>query len=773
MSKERLPIIANGEKYIEPIIKKQNFGKKERPFEYEEAKVKIIDNLTQIESKIKNKTEFFMEDKVLCVRLEPKFEAKSYLPSSLAVSKDMKFIGGRKYTYCIDSETDEVKKAKLYFLKTNDIGINKLKEVLQTGLKDDVENWKKQIQSLNSIGLLDEAEKIQGFSDEWEKGSVEIVLHPLGEDNVKEMVDNFSEVSGIGREEMTVRSYSDGITFISTLADKTKIHKMKKFNPLRSVHPIGEFEIDPLRMRMPAVDGPQPPKRKVDSGIKIGVFDGGTDDNIPLLRGYVENHDEVEVKATLSSLRHGTGVCGAILYGHIGGKTPQDEMDVPYVSVESFRVLPEDKSIYQNDAEKIYGMYATIDTIERIVKKRKDIHLYNLSIGPKGPIIDDEISRFTYVLDLLTYDVKENEVNPLFCVAVGNDGDKGELLDRIQSPSDMVNGLSVGAYTYNFFDEKVRANYSCIGPGREGAKVKPDIVEFGGSQERPFIKVGLEGNTLEVDTGTSYATPLATGKIGRLMAQSDEITPHMGRTLLIHNAYTDNGVRDDEIGYGFSDRSPEDILSCEQNKVTILYQGELEAFSTAKLPIFAPFINHAKGNVNITWTITTIVNPDNSDVDAYTNNCIEDTLYPHSGIYKFTKDKSPDQKLNITKAEDAPIIEKLLQNGYKMSSMPVSASPKRNKSETELRNKDLKWDTVIKKNRSFRASSLFNPFITVHAIGRNGYEHEKIKYFIAITIEAPRYNGNLYDSIMQTYTNLVPIELRNINKLMLPLEQEI
>lgn len=40
-----------------------------------------------------------------------------------------------------------------------------------------------------------------------------------------------------------------------------------------------------------------------------------------------------------------------------------------------------------------------------------------------------------------------------------------------------------------------------------------------------------------------------------------------------------------------------------------------------------------------------------------------------------------------------------------------------------------------------RATSLLNPFLTLHAIGRNGYEHENIKYFVAVTIEAKGYKG--------------------------------
>lgn len=767
MEKGKYPIIANGELYVEPISKKLNFVPRDWPHEYIEAKENICHDLSVIKDKIESKEEIFLEEKVLCVRLEPKFEAKSYVPDSLIVSEDMKIIGGRKYSF-IDKD-GEIKDAKLYFVKAKDSGIDTLERTLKLGSKDNVEKWRRQIQSIKNINLLSSDEKIQGLPEDWTKGTIEIVLHPL-ESNVQIMINTFIEISGLNSEQIKVKSYEKGLTFISAVCDRNAITSIERFNPLRSLHPMGDIDLEPVRM-IQEVEGPKPAKRKMRSNIKVGMFDGGTDDKNSLLEGYVKSNDVVKTVATERSLQHGNAVCGALLHGHLGGKTSADELENPCVFVESFRVLPAEAHITdERDAESVHGMYETIDQIESIVEERKDIKLYNLSFGPKEPILDDNISRFTYALDRLTYDIEEGEINPLFCTAVGNDGNKGEYLNRVQTPSDMVNGLAIGAYTYNLLDEKIRADYSSIGPGREGAKTKPDFLEFGGSQDRPFIVVGSKNNMVGISAGTSLATPVATGKIGKLMAQSQSITPHLGRTLLIHNAVSPNGIRDNECGFGFGKEELEEILKCVENRVTILYSGELPAASTAKLPIFSPGINQASGNVSITWTIATIVNPDITDTDAYTNNCIEDTFYPNSTVFNFNKKGKKPVKINLTKPEEAQQVEKLLEQGYKMSELPVSGAAKNDKSENALRSKDLKWDTVIKKVKSMRAKSLLNPFLTLHAIGRNGYEHESIKYFVAVTIEARGYKGNLYDNVLQTYNNLLPIEIHNVNRVMVPVE---
>ena len=65
-----------------------------------------------------------------------------------------------------------------------------------------------------------------------------------------------------------------------------------------------------------------------------------------------------------------------------------------------------------------------------------------------------------------------------------------------------------------------------------------------------------------------------------------------------------------------------------------------------------------------------------------------------------------------------------------------------------------------------RGTSLLNPAITLHAIARNGFGDTKLRYFATVSIEAPRYTGSLYDSILQNYKNLAPIEIRNVNRVM-------
>lgn len=751
------PIIAHGELYADPVAKPFGGGKKEMPRDYSEAKQRILNDLDLLTSNISNSKDIFMDEKILCVRLEPKFEAKSYVPTSLVSAMpdgNAQIVGGRKYT-TVDSEGNETP-AKLYFLRTTDSGIEQLKSTLKKGERDHIDQWKRQLQSIYAIDFLKSDEKVIGFDDDWEMGSVEFVLHPVSS-NTNDEVHRFFDLCGINENNAQVRTYQGGITFICASCSTEIIRRAKAFNPLRAVHPLGNINIIPIRsMTGSGCPTVQPTKQRPT--VRIGVFDGGADETIPLLQGYVTTIEGTPEIAVPELIAHGTGVCSAILYGNLAGKASSDVLEPPCVSINCYRVLP----LHDN---RDYDLYEAIDLIESVVPDSTDTKLYNLSFGPVGAIVDDSISRFTYALDKLSYETPNGADSPLFVVAAGNDGDLPPMFNRIQAPSDIVNGLGVGAYTFDANGSKVRAGYSCVGPGREGAKTKPDLLDFGGSLDHPFIIPNIDCKSLSATAGTSFAAPMITGKIGRLLAMSKSVSPHMGRTLLIHNASVDSSVPQIYQGFGFCPENVSDILECSDNHVTIMYNGTIMPTQYLSLPIFAPRINEMSGNVSISWTVAVVVDPCSNDPDAYTNSCLEDVFSPHSMVYSFSKRGKGQKTINLLDPNNIPRVKQLLSEGYKQSAVAVSHPAKKVWDEEDLRATDLKWDTVIHKSVIMRSRSLFNPTLTLHAMGRNEFEAESIKYYVAITIDAPKYTGSLYDTVLQTYRSLTPIDIRNINRI--------
>jgi hypothetical protein len=145
MSDNKHPILGRGEFYISYIEKKYPGGPPKYPHTYQENKNNLLNNLLSIKKSISSNSEIFVKEKVLCIRMEPKFEAKSYSPDMIMTMDGIRPIGGRKYAI---SEKDDIQnKAKLYFAKATDLGIDNLFFTLVQGIKERT----KMAKSVNTI----------------------------------------------------------------------------------------------------------------------------------------------------------------------------------------------------------------------------------------------------------------------------------------------------------------------------------------------------------------------------------------------------------------------------------------------------------------------------------------------------------------------------------------------------------------------------------------------------------------------------------------------
>ncbi|MDB2140027.1 S8 family peptidase [Clostridium butyricum] len=729
---DKRPILMKGERLIVPILKKQGFGDKELPHTYNEAKSKIQSSLSQIKAVIKNnRNEFLPNEIVVCARMEEGFLAKSYRPDFLEKDNNMNLVGARKIKSISKdvNGNENIVENKLYFFRTSIRGIEAFENILESDLlSNKAENG---LRMLKDIELLDNNEKIFGIKEEDNDIEVEIVLHPLKKD-YELAIKKIQEIVG---EKCEIRKYDDGPTFILAKINKVNLPGLVKYNFLRTVHPMRNITL-PEAIRGTTADAPKLKNINVNNDIKIGVFDGGVCLDNSLLKPFVKAYDISTLPGEDSGINHGTAVCGAVLYGELNCYSANDSIASPKVTVESFRVLPE------------VNLYKIIDNIVNVVDTRDDIKVYNISFGPSGPIWDDEINRFTYVLDRLAYNK-----GVIFCVAVGNDGMLEEPFNRIQAPADLVNGIGVGAYSH-YNGKKYRAEYSCIGLGREGAKVKPDILAFGGDSRNPFHAISTVDGARSYICGTSFASPVVAGKLGELFSLSNEVSTLIARCLLIHNA-DGNCLDAKEEGHGIVPDNIDELMTCSSNKVTIIYTGEISEKKYVKLQMPLPdAIKGNNGTVKIDWTIAALTDVNGLDPDGYTSSCIEDTFYPNSNKYKFTK---PGEKARTIDIEnDYKIGDELIENGYQQSAFPVSDSPVY---LTEIeRRENLQWDTLVRKSKSKRVSSLDKPFIIMHCIPRESEGINKLKFCVCVTLEYVNYDGDLYNDIIHEYPVLVPLE---------------
>jgi hypothetical protein len=762
---QRRLILANGEKLVGVIEKPGHGGPPELPRSFDEARDLVVKQLSTAltQSAALPQTKRYPEDIVLCLRLHPDMLAKSYDPESVfAEVPELRNVGSRNWRVSTGkvAQTNRIKKqrakglgqtvGRLLFVEGVDSGFRRLLHILDLSPRVLKKKFMEDIQKIEAFNLLTPEERLLGFASDWKSGRVELTLHPSqgGNDLQRDFLNVLFRDLEISTKGVRTAFYGDGSAFVSVSLNRTMLNKLGDCNPLRTAHPLLFSEPEDLRS-VPLLDAPPAPEASTVSTIKLGIFDGGIDASSPFLKGHAQEDVLLSIKTAPNPryISHGTAVAGAALYGPLENYDPSVPLPQPPISVVSIRTLP-----LSDPAD--WDLYEAIDIIEAAVPARPDIKVFNLSFGPKGEILDDAISRFTHALDRLAVAHKVT-----FCVAVGNDGSKPE--SRIQSPSDAVHSLGVGAYTIRG-GKRVRAPYSCMGPGREGAKIKPDLLAFGGCTVSPIHLLSTTPGKKALSAGTSFASPIAASVCAQANGLYDRATSLLTRCLVTHSAIHPSSDPDYEFGHGCLVANVEEVLRAPLGSVTIAYQGQLAPKSYYKLVIPIPEKIELPGNVEITWTIAVLCPTERVHPGDYTVSCIEDWFYPNSRVFNFAYEPQSSAEKKATKrldlVDDKEIIAGL-GRGWKRSEFPYTKSGNRYPTERDSRAVDYKWDTIVRRTTSMRGASLRQPFLVLHAIGRHNYV-DRFDYAAVVTISAPKFQGDLFTEVVTRYPVLQPIRVR-------------
>ena len=762
MNGNKRPILVKGEEYILPHKLGNNVPPKDKRPTFEEARLRLHTQVGGIINSI-NETpnEYLMDEVIVNIRMDIDYSAKSYHPSALISHINADDVGSRKWIKEVAVE-DKNKSNKTKIGKEVFIRIKKnTLQTLEAQLKEGNEFSKGTINNIRSIDKMyfdNHINLMSKFAEDWKEGRVELVLHPFGldSDETKDRLLKLIQKNGGDVDRVRFKTYDSGITFVSAVLDRGVLNNILKFNPIRTAHPIFLKQAPFMRTSGSGIPLPLPPLNIDQSTIKVGVFDGGVNHDNPYFNGYVVENNPILTKKNDDFLNHGTGVTGAILYGDLAAYKVGENLPTPVVNVESFRVFP------LSDDQDV-DLYEIIDIIEDIVPKRPDIQVYNLSIGPYGAIDDDNITRFTYAIDELAKDGKK-----LFVVAVGNDGDlNDDQLCRIQAPADAVNCLGIGAYSRNMDGTIERAVYSSYGDGREGCKIKPDFLEFGGDFTNPFQLISLEASERNFSCGTSFSTPIVSAKAAELIGRCSFVNPLLARALLVHTAQHPKSKADKFIGHGYATKNIDDILSCINNNVTAVFQSRLRPTQSVKLPL--PYINDLdySGKVVVEWTIAISTPIDAKNTEDYTLSCIEDTFYPNAYKYTMRKEVDNKKKTKIVDITDTEFIEEWASEGWEIDKTPNSYSKFSNKYKPEQERKNnFKWDTILKRRAPLMYKSLKEPYLVLHAMDRYGNDTEFVNYAVAVTINYINSTDDVYELTLREYNKLEVAEIRSINEVL-------
>lgn len=746
MSKKN-PILSNAEKYTQPVARTSPPpGDKKMPYSFAIARQRVAKKLGKtISSAMTLEKEASPDDQIVtALTLHPSFLAKSFYPKDILKKYSLKNVGSKEVFISPDvAVSDEQRAGKisssLFFVSGKKESFIKLLGDLNEDRMDALS--KDDLVKIEDISFFDSEEKLTPSSKlnvSSNELCYEIVLHAASSD--RGIIDNlFTYIAHLGGSVFSEKTRSiNGLTFCFVKIKTSEIEKLARFTFVRVVRPLPEiklsermtkFDVDVERdihgSRSKAVDG----RRST-----IAIFDGGlfqeSSDNLHI------RYFDLTNKPTdaLKNYTHGSRVTSAVVYG-----------EAEDYELEGNVVLPVDHyKVYSSVDQLDIGLVDVLDRIQNVLKKNH-YKFVNISLGPEYPCSDSEPSLWTSTLDQLAEDG-----DMLIAVAVGNAGKAGGEFSRIQPPSDLLNGLSIGAA--NSKDKKWgKSSYSNNGPGRRPGYVKPDALFFGGEEgdDTPKIQlIRLDNFESEGVYGTSYATPLVIRQAALIdYYTGGKLNVSTIRALLIHSTGK-HKLEKKDCGWGRIEKDIQNILFCTDKKVTFIYQGTLETSSGVRAALPCPkAMAGVDGKVTVEATICFYAEIDPQHTVSYTKAGIEVTFRPDFHRFDYIKETGK----------------------YSAEAKTRSLFNKKNILGTEqtLRKDNHKWETCYKVYDRMLVSSLSEPIFDIRYLTRDeghpltAREMKNLKplrYSLIVTVELDK-DFDLYTEIINEYDLLTPITI--------------
>jgi hypothetical protein len=728
-------LLGYGERLTAAIDPPRRKPEKTDTYTFAESKVRLAPRIREVADEIRQLPAAACprNESIAAVTIHPSYLAKSYFPRGLFDTIGIKAVGSRPKQIIPEKGAKKI-------VKRLPQAPSATAEIFVMGSRQNFQQWAQNVSSwpeglagavelvrIEDVHFIEPEERIRPMRSANENPLLEVVLH-RSDDYVLEGFRGYLRDLGV-RIDLDQRITVRELCFMPVRVPVELHEEMARFSFLRVAREMPELrQLRPmawsgsLRSGSPfdiEIENVAP----LNPELRVAVFDGGVPKDC--LPGGLVRRKRIPGSiggAVPDCQAHGVGVTSAVLYGSLA---PGQPLPQPFTSVDHYRVIDTDTA---NDSQGHY-----FDVLNRImnVLRQNNYQFVNLSLGPDLPIEDDEVHVWTASLDDHFSDGKT-----LVTVAAGNTGendwDAGNA--RVQAPADGVNVLSVGAADSS--EEKwKRATYSSIGPGRSPGIVKPDILAFGGSKKYPFWIPDMERPSRTVPIqGTSFAAPLA-------LRAAIAIRTHLGpvieplalKALLIHHSEP-LAFEQREVGWGRLPTDFENMITCPDGTVHVLYQGTLEPgkYLRARVPLPASGIS---GDVKLRATFCYATETDPQDPINYTRAGLEITFRPDKA--KFTK--------TAGKLSQQPASKPFFSvGGYQ--------------TEDELRRDAHKWEPCLKATRNFRSTSLNDPSFDIHynarKAGANDLRAQSIPYALVLTIHA-RQTKDLYNKVTQRYRTIL------------------
>jgi hypothetical protein len=742
MPEKKNYLLGYGERLTEPLLPPKLRPTKNDPYTFERAKERLAPRINRVADDVAALPAAACpnDQAVAVLTLHPRFIAKTSFPSRLLSVIGLEAIGSRAAAIVPDEGRKKPRKetekpAPPKPSPTTDIYVAGDRSAIRNWATN-VTRWTEGSLGVEELGRIEDMhvptpeERLRPVRPQNATPLLEVVLQGAYHDYVIEGFRDYLKGLDI-KVDLDRRQHVEGLCFLAVRAPRHLHKEIARFAFLRVAREMPTMrELRPAQI-IRSVPGPSFPCILPDGGpvnpeLRVAVFDGGVPKEANLQTWVNLKELPGLADAVPAFQAHGLAVTSALLFGSLENGKPAEK---PFAPVDHYRVLDEKT---KHDPESNY--YQVLERITSILSQQK-YDFVNLSVGPEVAFDDDVPHLWTVKLDKLFSDGRT-----FVSVAAGNTGELGAEsgAGRIQSPSDGVNVLCVGACD-SLATKWKRAPYSSLGPGRSPGFMKPDVVAFGGSAGTPFWALGNKkvGYAVGIE-GTSFSSPLALRTAIGVRAHLGPVIQALAlKALLIHHSKTlDHPI--EEVGWGQIPYDIEDLITCGSGIVHILYQDKIERgkYVRAAIPVPSTPMNGAV-EITATFCYSTEIDPEHPDT------------YTRAGLdIKFRPDKD----------------KRTLHDG-KRSVLPDSAPFFQIKSmfsaNEGLRHDAHQWETCVKRSKTFRAASLKDPAFDIHYNARKGGHQDNsaqpIPYALVVTVHAKNV-PDLYNRVVTRYrTRLEPL----------------
>lgn len=577
--KEKLPIIMVAQR---PEDSKTNISSGRVVF-LEPFTEKLRNNIFSQCEEIKKNIGKIEEKEIPCIGkvvMKEKAIAKTHKPNNLFNDNTCPMVGGGKL--------NEI------YVKITPEGINNLeKEIKNTR----AQNKQAEMTKIEKIEMYT-SEDVLKINLKKIEGPLKIKLFDYKDDkqNEKNKEIFFKKIKELGIDNQISKLYSYKTMEVYSLKcnDINKIKQLSNYQGIKSIDMFQKYSMsNPKIKKLEKMDYSFPKPIEGREYPIVGLIDSGISENNKEILPWIYKKEELIPKEYQNN-SHATFIAGVMLFGE---KLNFDIADVrePNFKILDVVAIPNADEEYGPTDEMTEDVF--LEGLENIMKKYSDkVKVWNLSLGTNTEV-GDVISDFAIELDRI-----QDEYQVQIFIAAGNFEEAirkwpTDILynDRITTPADSVRGITVGSIALDkgAVDINEPSPFSRIGPGANYIN-KPDVVDYGGNINEDgsisgcgIVSFDTEGNYIE-GVGTSYSTPFVTIKYQNIIDTiNNENSLELSKALLIHSCVNPitkgQEIGNEEakyFGFGIPEKDLDEVLKCDNSKVTIIIQGKIRTRRT-------------------------------------------------------------------------------------------------------------------------------------------------------------------------------------------------